>query len=145
MKSPWSYASLGRIFLSHALALLVGILAGNAYWNAHRAATELLVSAITRKPLTDAANLAFRFGSTEHARVMLEELQHAPAAATFVSQEEMFIELRLAALNGEDQTTVADTPHIKSASVACKRFRTSDCDPVRLQALAAKLAQERSN
>ena len=120
------------------------MLAGSAYWNAHRSSTESIVSAVTRKPLADAANLAFRFGSIDHARVLLEELQRAPSDATFVSQEEMFNALRLAALNGEHQTTVADSPHIRSASLACRRFRSSDCDPARLQALAAKFAQERS-
>ena len=145
MKSPWPYGSLGRIFLSHALALVVAMLAASAYWNAHRASRELIVSAITRKPLTDAANLAFRFGSTEHARVLLEELQRVPSDATLVSQEEMFTELRLAALNGEYRTNVVDSPHIRYASIACRRFRTSDCDPVRLQALAAKFAEGRSN
>ena len=145
MKSPWSYGSLGRIFSSHALVLAVAMLAGSAYWNAHRASRELLVSAIARKPLADAANLAFRFGSTDHARVLLEELQRVPSDASFASQEEMFIELRLAALNDEYRTTVVDSPHIRSALKACKRFRTSNCDPVRLRALAAKFAEERSN
>lgn len=145
MKPPWLYGSLGRIFLSHALAVVVAILAGSAYGNANRASRELIVSAIARKPLTDAANLAFRFGSTDHARVLLEELQRAPSDATFVSQEEMLTELRLAALNGEYRMTVVDSPHIRSASMACRRFRTSECDPVRLQALAAKFAEERSN
>ena len=145
MKSPWSYGSLGRIFLSHTLVLVVAMFAGSAYWSAHGASRELIASAVTRKPLADAANLAFRFGSTEHARVLLEELQRAPSDAAFVSQEEMFTELRLAALNGEYRTTVVDSPHIRSASMACRRFRTSDCDPVRLRALAAKFAEERSN
>jgi hypothetical protein len=29
---PWLHGSLGRIFLSHALALVVAMLAGSAYW-----------------------------------------------------------------------------------------------------------------
>jgi hypothetical protein len=136
-------SSLARLVLSHAAVLGLAILAGNAYWTSHRSATESLISMLARQPLADASNLAFRFGSPEHARILVDELRHDRSDPATVAGDEMVAQLYLAALNGEYQTDALDSPHTKSASVACQRFRSSNCDLRRMKELAAKFALQR--
>lgn len=138
-------SSLVRLSLSHALVLVLGILAGNTYWNSHRSTTESLISAFARQPLSEASNLAFRFGSPEHAQILLEELGHVPSDPAFASADEMATQLHLAALTGEYQTDAPVSSRIKSASAACKRFRSSNCDLASMKELAARFAQQRRN
>lgn len=119
------------------------MLVGNTYWNSHRSATESLISMLARKPLVDASNLAFRFGSREHARILCDELRHTPSEPATAAGDEMVAQLKLAVLNGEYRTDAPESSHIKSASVACQRFRSSNCEPRRMRELAAKLALQR--
>lgn len=143
MKLPLLSSPLARILLSHTAAFLIAILAGSAYWSAHRDSTDSILSLITRKPLADAANLAFRFGPPDHARVLLEQLRQAPSVPALAPGDEMLTELRLAVLDGEHEPSAQNPPHFAAAIVACRRFQRSNCDPDRLQELAAKLAQQR--
>jgi hypothetical protein len=136
-------SSLARLVLSHAAVLILAILAGNIYWKSHRSTTEALISMLAHKPLADASKLAFRFGSPEHAKTLFDELRHAPPEPATTAGDEMVAQLYLAALNGEHQTDAPDSPHIKSASVACQRFRSSNCEPRRMKELAAKFALQR--
>jgi hypothetical protein len=137
--------SLARLTFSHAAVLILAMLAGNTYWNSHRSATDSIISTFSRQPLGDAANLAYRFGSAEHARILLEEVRHAPSYPDMAAGDEMAAQLQLAALDGEYQADTSDSPHIRSASVACLRFRPSNCDPASMKKLAAKFAQQRQN
>jgi hypothetical protein len=137
--------SLARPALSHGAVLILAMLAGNTYWNSHRSATDSIISMFSRQPLADASNLAYRFGSAEHARILLEELRRAPPYPDMAAGDEMTAELHFAALDGEYQSEAPDSPHIKSASVACLRFRTSSCDRASMKKLAAKFAQQRRN
>jgi hypothetical protein len=138
-------SSLARLALSHTLVLILAVLAGNTYWKSHRSTTESLISTFAQQPLFEASNLAFRFGSPEHARILLEELRHVPSDPAFAAGDEMAAHLHLAALTGEYKTDAPDPSHIKSASAACKRFRTSYCEPARMKELAARFAQQRRN
>jgi hypothetical protein len=141
-KADFPVNSLARLTFSHALVLIVAILAGNTYWSSQRSITESLISTFAHQPLADASNLAFRFGTSEHATILLEELSHVPSDPALAAGDEMATQLHLAALTGEYQTDAPDSPHIKSASVACQRFRTSNCDPVRMKELATRFAQQ---
>jgi hypothetical protein len=76
---------------------------------------------------------------------LLEELGHVPSDPAFAAGDEMAAQLHLAALAGEHRTDAPDSAHINSASAACKRFRTSNCDPARMKELAARFAQQRRN
>jgi hypothetical protein len=137
--------SLARLTLSHSAALMLAMLAGNAYWSSHRSATESTISMFARQPLADASSLAYRFGSAEHARILVEELRHAPSYSGMAAGDEMAAQLRLAALDGEHQTDARDSPHISLASAACLRFRPSNCDAASMKRLATKFAQQRRN
>jgi hypothetical protein len=138
---------LGRLTLSLAAALVMGVLAGNVYWDSRlRSATETTISMLSRQPLSDASKLAYRFGSAEHARILVEELRRAaPSSSDTAAIDEMVAQLHLATLRGEHEADAADSSHITSASAACLRFRPANCDPASMKKLAAKFAQRRRN
>jgi hypothetical protein len=129
--------------LSHAAVLVLGMLAGTIYWSSHRSTTDSLISMLARKPLADASNVAFRFGSPDHARILLNELLHAPSEPATAARDEMVAQLHLAALSGEYQTDAPNLAHIEAASLACQRSRSSNCEPKRMKELAAKFALQR--
>src|SRR4051812_43781118 len=132
------------IAVSHLIALGLGLAAENFYWASHRSSTQTMVDSVTRRPLESASDLAFRFGSAKDAKALLQALQRAPAD-NFADADDFAIELRLAVLDGEQETSAPSSPHIQAASKACQRFRTSNCDQPRLRRLVARFAQQRPN
>jgi hypothetical protein len=130
------------LFVSHTVAGLLGVAAGAAYTSKMRPSTTAL-QALARRPVLDAAHIAFRFGSAEHSRATLESLLTFPAASDLDWGDAMMAELRLAVLDGELAPGGKRSPRLDAARAACRRLRESDCAPEQLRALAAKLAQHR--
>ena len=122
---------------------MVGVVAGNFYWNSNRSQTEFLIATLTRRPVGDAAHLAFRFGSREQARGLFEELRRTPSEPGIAAGNEMFIQIHLAALSGEPEADGSDSPHLRSAIDACKRYRASNCELSRMKESAASLSRLR--
>jgi hypothetical protein len=132
-----------RLFVSHAVIAGLGVGAGVAYATKSSTATQGFLDGFKRRPLLDAANVAYRFGSSEHARATLESLLKLPKTSTQAWGDAMTAELRLAVLDREIAEGAKGSPHLDAARSACRRFRGSDCAPEKLQALATALAQER--
>jgi hypothetical protein len=143
LPSRWWSSVPARLVLSHALALLLAVGAGLAYGKSRPASNQSFVIGIAQQPLTNAADLAFQFGSVEHARIVLEERERTPSESSLAVGDTMVFELRLAVLNGEPQNATGDAPHLTAASVACKRFRDSSCERADMIKLAAKFAAQR--
>jgi hypothetical protein len=137
-RSAWT-----RLFVSHALAGLLGVAAGVAYTTKTSPSRQAVYHAFERRPLLDAANVAFRFGSPEHSRATLESLLRIPASNELDWSDTMMAELRLAILDRELAPGSTGSPHLDRARAACQRLRGPDCAPGALRALAVKLAHQR--
>lgn len=136
---------LQALVISLAGALLLGLLAGNFLSKKYRAVTQFSIVATTRKPIESASTLAFRFGSPDDAKLLLQALGRLPSLDDFTDADHMRVELRLAALDGEHESAEGRSAHIAAALAACQRFRNSGCDEHRLRQLAADFALQRSN
>ena len=71
-----------RLFVSHALATLLGVTAGNFYMTKVSTSTQDRLHALKRRPLLDAASTASRFGSPEHARATTDSLRRIPVSTS---------------------------------------------------------------
>jgi hypothetical protein len=145
MTRGWWSSLPARLVLSHAVALLLATAAGFAYANSQRASIQSIVSGIALQPLINATELAFQFGSREHATILLEELQRTQPETPLAWESTMVFELRLAALSGEHQGATGDAPHLTAASIACRRFRDSSCELGDMKQLASRFAAQRQN
>ena len=132
-----------RLSVSHVLAGLLGVAAGYVYTTKVSTSTEVVLQGYKRRPLLDAANVAFRFGSPDHARATLESLLRIRPSNELEWGDTMMAELRLAILDRELAAGSQRSPHLDAARAACRRVGRSDCAAEDLRALAAKLAHQR--
>jgi hypothetical protein len=131
-----------RLLVSHAVAGVLCVAAGFAYTTLSTP-THTVLQGFKRRPLLDAANVAFQFGSPEHARATLENLLRSRASNELEWGDTMMAELKLAILDREHAPGSPRSPHLDAARTACRRLRGSGCTPEELRALAAKLAHQR--
>ncbi len=125
--------------VTHVLVATVGV-----YWGAKQASRrrDLILeytAAYARFPRRDAAELAFRFGTTQDAKILVAD---QPNSADF---EVVRSELRLAALFGEHLTQSMHGPHLLAAAAICERAGKCPCSLDRLRQQAANLAKSRNN
>jgi hypothetical protein len=133
-----------RLIASHAVVTVLGVGAGYAYWTTTRESTRSLHAVIARTPILNAAELAFRFGTAEHARRLLNHVRGTPPETDLEWGDLMLTELKLAVVDGEhEQSQSAPAPHLAAARDACVRFRNSSCDQESLREFAGKLSKQR--
>jgi len=120
---------------THALALLVGM--GVGYWRGEPrvAETRSAIEALAERPLVEAADLAFRFGTLEHARALHTGLREGDTLSVY------FSELKLAFLDREHVGGASKDTHLVRAAAACKRFGMRRCDIEHVRRSAGKLAE----
>jgi hypothetical protein len=123
---------------SHLGAVLLGLGAGAQ--QVRRSDTESTIALMAAAPRYDAAELAFRFGTREHAQQLTLSLP-PPQLEDLADAEVMAREVRLAALFGEHEHTKGG-PHLQAALGACRRFR-SDCNLSALAKWAERRARDR--
>jgi hypothetical protein len=143
MKRVVRLSTLAKLVASYSLMVLLAWPLGGLVWSTKRGVVPSLLEGIGQRPQFDAAHLAFRFGTVDHARTLLS---HLPPSSDpfFASVEAMKTELQLAALDGEHLGEAKAAPHLNAAAAACARFR-SDCALEPLQELAKKLANQRAH
>lgn len=147
MTETWK-CRLTALARSHIAAALLGLVIAHGIWWRIAPGMQRVVDGITRWPLGQAAQLAFRFGSEQHARAVLNHLKVAPRDDVLGPLDDMVIELRLGALAGEHETVGVPTPHLDTAQRFCAEAaqtlaRPPTCEPTRLHARMAKLAEQR--
>lgn len=140
--SPWQRA-WSLLLVSHAVAGLLGVGAGVAYTTTMSSSTRAVYRGFARRPLLDAANIAFKFGTPEHSRATLDSLLRIGAENELDWGDTMMAEVRLAILDRELTPGSKRSPHLDAARAACRRLGGPDCSPEKLRALAAKLAHQR--
>ena len=141
MNRGWWLSTPAKLVVSYSLVVLLAWPMGGLFWSTKRGFVQGVTEGIARRPRADAAYLAFRFGTVDHARTLLSHLPPSsnPVAA---SVDSMNTELRLAALDGEHLGESKTAPHLSAAAAACARFR-SDCALAPLRELAKKFATQR--
>jgi hypothetical protein len=72
--SLWRNAR-ARLFVSHAIAGIVGVAVGFAYTTKMSTSTQTVLQGFKRRPLLDAVNVAFHFGSPDQAREACRHLR----------------------------------------------------------------------
>jgi hypothetical protein len=123
---------------THAFVLLLGIAAGFAYDIRQRDRLATLLAHLGRMPRVEAADVAYRFGTAEHARALLSALpDDGDAMNTY------FRELRLAAVDGEHIAGSTRQAHLVRARAACQRLRFKSCDLEKIRMSAEHAAQYR--
>jgi hypothetical protein len=150
---PGALRALARRWAgSQVAAALCGLAIAHGIWWRNGPGMQSVLDAITRQPLSNAADLAFRFGSEEHARALLFELKRTPGNVELGELDDMIIELRLGVLAAEHASGLDQpTPHLEAAVAACSQARrtgdpdhgTANCDPARLREMMGKLATGR--
>ena len=143
MQRRWWRAPPALLAASHALAVLLAWTAGSVYFGITRGSIQASIDNISRQPRADAANLAFRFGSAEHARILLSNMPPITSGNAIASADLMLTELRLAALENEHLEHTNPAPHLEAAANACASFQPN-CDLTQLRAMATKLANQRA-
>jgi len=130
--------------LGHFAAVLLGIVAGVVYDRAHGAwAAQKVLSMLDRIPHSQAATLAYRFGSVGQARVLLQGLLRKAPSDDLAWGDVMLTRVRLAILDGEHTRASGPTPQLAAAADACRRFGSQSCSAEQLSELARKLAAAR--
>ena len=109
MTETWK-RRLKALARSHVAAALLGLVIAHVIWWRMAPGMQAVLDGITRLPLGQAAQLAFRFGSEQHARAVLNHLKIAPRSEELGALDDMVIELRLGALAGEHESPEASTP-----------------------------------
>ena len=115
---------------------------GVLYANHERPTVQAMLRATARKPVLDAAHLAYRFGTAAHARAALGSLVKIPATNELEWGDVMLSELKLALLDGELRGS-ARAPHLEAARTACRHLKGRDCAPEELRAAAMRLVHKR--
>ena len=77
--SVWQSAR-ARLWMSHAIAGLLGVAAGFVYTTKLSTSTDTVLQGLKRRPLLDAVNVAFHFGSPDHAREACRHLRGSDCA-----------------------------------------------------------------
>lgn len=147
MTETWK-RRLKALARSHVAAALLGLVIAHVVWWRMAPGMQAVLDGITRWPLGQAAQLAFRFGSEQHARAVLNHLKVAPRSEELGPLDDMVIELRLGALAGEHETADAPTSHLEAAKRFCAKAgqtldRPPTCTPAKLRQLMTKLAEQR--
>jgi hypothetical protein len=136
-------SSPARLVASHALTILLAVGAGWVYWGTTRDATQSFIDTIALAPRFDAANLAFRFGSADHARGLLNTLPMNPGGDPIAWGDRMMTEVRLAVLDQEHSKHATSTPHLSAARDACSRSGRVSCREDEVLELARRIANQR--
>jgi hypothetical protein len=112
---------------SHLCAAALGVAGGYA-WDLHlgRVANDL-TGAIARSPLSMAADLAFRFGTPEHARILVSQIPISASDDLFHWGDLFVRDLRLVVLCREMRDTRCAADYLASAADACRHLLKKNC------------------
>ena len=139
MKGPFWTPFRRKLLISYPAAVMVGIAAGAVFW-ASRGGAELraLHEQVVHQAVARAGDLAFRFGTAEHARALLSKVPVEGAEPAL-----MMAQIELAVLDGEHLDGAKSTKHLELAARACPGFDKPSCDVESLRGLAKRLAEKR--
>ena len=130
------------LVVSHLAAGLLGLGVGVLYANHKRPTVQAMLRATARKPVADAARLAYRYGTASQARAALGSLVRIPATNELEWGDVMLSELKLAVLDGELRGS-SPSPHLDAARTACRQVMGRDCEPEALRAAAMRLVHKK--
>jgi hypothetical protein len=121
--------------ITHALLIALGFYFGLKEARTRRDLTLEYTADFAKFPRRDAAELAFRFGTLEHAKILVADRPAEPFEVTTN-------QLRLAALDGE-HLQPSPGPHLLAALASCERAAKCPCSLDKFRQQAASLAKMR--
>lgn len=137
-----------KLLASHVAVVVVAVIVGKVWFDSTAEWQQGVSRELPSVARREAAKLAFRFGTVQHARQLFQELPQpeyesildAEMRRTMVWRGRMLDQIYLAVIEQEQSSPTGPTPHLEAAADACLRSGRADCSKDTLVAQAKQVA-----